>query len=132
MNSGKIDKSGGGKGLYRQEEKRRLLRLEELYERHGDNLYRYLLFRLGSAEDAEDVLQEAFCRFARYALRWRLVRNSKAFVFRTARNEANRFLRRKLGRREGGENDPVRGGIGILGGVCRPRGAVLGHAAESD
>ena len=101
MNSGKIDKSGGGKGLYRQKEKRRLLKLEELYERHGENLYRYLSFRLGSAEDAEDVLQEAFCRFARYALRWRLVRNSKAFVFRTARNEANRFLRRKLGRREG-------------------------------
>jgi len=77
------------------------LNLEELYERHGEDLYRYLLYKLGSAEDAEDVLQEAFCRFARYDLRWKLVRNTQAFVFRVARNEANRFLRRRLGRREG-------------------------------
>jgi len=77
------------------------LNLEELYERHGEDLYRYLVFRLGSIEDAEDVLQEAFCRFARYDLRWRLIRNRRAFVFRVGRNEANRFLRRKLGRREG-------------------------------
>jgi RNA polymerase sigma-70 factor (ECF subfamily) len=77
------------------------LNLEELYGRHGEDLYRYLAFRLGSAEDAEDVLQECFCRFARYDLRWRLVRNVRAFVFRAARNEANRFLRRKVGRREG-------------------------------
>lgn len=75
--------------------------LEDLYGRHGDDLYRYLLFKLGSAEDAEDVLQEAFVRFARYDLRWRFVRDPRAFVFRVARNEANRFLRRKLGRREG-------------------------------
>jgi RNA polymerase sigma-70 factor (ECF subfamily) len=77
------------------------LTTEELYERHGEGLYRYLLFKLGSAEDAEDVLQECFCRFARYDLRWRLVRNVRAFVFRVARNEADRSLRRKLGRREG-------------------------------
>ena len=104
MNSGKIDKSGVEKGHYQQKarkEKRRLLKLEELYDRHGESLHRYLVFRLGSAEDAEDVLQETFCRFARYALRWRLVRNPQAFVFRVARNEANRFLRRKLGHREG-------------------------------
>lgn len=77
------------------------MNLEELYGLHGENLYRYLIFRLGSAEDAEDVLQETFCRFARYTLRWRLVRDPKAFVFRVVRNEANRFLRRKLGRRAG-------------------------------
>lgn len=75
--------------------------LEELYERHGENLYRYLLFKLGSAEDAEDCLQECFCRFARYDLRWRLVRNRQAFVFRVVRNEANRFLRRRLSRKAG-------------------------------
>jgi RNA polymerase sigma-70 factor (ECF subfamily) len=101
MNSGKIDKTRKGTGLYRQEEKRRLLKLEELYERHGESLYRYLVFRLGSAEDAEDVLQETFCRFARYGLRWNFVRDPQAFGFKVARNEVNRFLKRKLGRREG-------------------------------
>jgi RNA polymerase sigma-70 factor (ECF subfamily) len=77
------------------------LDVEELYERYGERLFRYLVFRLGAAEDAEDVLQDAFCRFARYDLRWKLIRNPQAFVFRVARNEANRFLRRKSGRREG-------------------------------
>ena len=96
-----LDKSGRLRGLYKREGKRRSLDLEELYERHGESLYRYLVFKLGAAEDAEDVLQESFCRFARYDLRWRLVRDPRAFVFRVARNEANRFLKRKLGRREG-------------------------------
>lgn len=77
-----------------------MLNLEGLYERHGEDLFRYLVFRLGSTEDAEDVLQEIFCRFARYAVRWRLVRDERSFVFRVARNEANRFLRRRIGRRE--------------------------------
>jgi len=77
------------------------LNLDELYGHHGEILYRYLVFKLGSAEDAEDVLQEAFCKFARYDVRWRLVRNPHAFAFRVVRNEANRFLKRKLGRREG-------------------------------
>jgi len=77
------------------------LSLEELYGRYGENLYRYLVFRLGSAEDAEDTLQETFCRFAKYSLRWRFIRDPQAFVFRVCRNEANRFFRRKLGRRAG-------------------------------
>lgn len=77
------------------------MNVEEIYGRHGESLYRYLLFKLGSAEDAEDCLQECFCRFARYDLRWKLVRDRRAFVFRVARNEARRLLRRKLGRREG-------------------------------
>jgi RNA polymerase sigma-70 factor (ECF subfamily) len=101
VNLARVDKSSRGKGLYKQKEKRRLLKLEELYERHGESLYRYLVFRLGSTEDAEDVLQETFCRFARYAVRWRLVRDPQAFVYRVGRNEANRFIRRKLGRRAG-------------------------------
>lgn len=92
------------------------MNLDELYERHGESLYRYLLFKLGSAEDAEDVLQEAFCRFARCDLRWTLVRNERAFVFRVARNEARRFLGRKLGRREG-ERMMASAGIGGMAAV---------------
>lgn len=69
------------------------MNLDELYERHGESLHRYLLFKLGSAEDAEDVLQEAFCRFARWDLRWRLVRSERAFVFRRQVAEALKRLK---------------------------------------
>ncbi len=82
--------------------------IEELYDRFGEVLYRYLLAKLGSAADAEDVLQEAFCRFARYGVRWKLVRNHKMFVFRVARNEANRFLRRSIRRFKGESANPER------------------------
>jgi RNA polymerase sigma-70 factor, ECF subfamily len=72
---------------------------EEIYDRYGEKMYHYLALRLGSAEDAEDVLQETFCRLARYSVRWAFVRDSKAFVFAVLRNEANRFLARRARRR---------------------------------
>lgn len=59
-------------------------------------MYRYLAAKLGSTSDAEDVLQEVFCRLVRYSARLRLARRPRAFVFRVARNEANRFLRSKI------------------------------------
>ncbi len=72
------------------------MNLEELYDRYGDKLYHYLVVRLGSCQDAEDILQEAFYRFAQYSVRWKMVKNPKAFVFKVVRNEANRFLKRKI------------------------------------
>jgi RNA polymerase sigma-70 factor (ECF subfamily) len=99
------------------------LNLEELYGRYGENLYRYLVFRLGSMEDAEDVLQDSFCRFARYAVRWKLVRDPRSFVFRVARNEVNRFLRRKIGRREG---------EAMIAGGVRPEGFAAAFAAPEE
>ncbi len=77
------------------------MRPDEIYDRYGEKMYHYLALRLGSPDDAEDVLQETFCRLARYSARWGLVRNPKAFVFKILRNEANRFLARRIKRREG-------------------------------
>lgn len=77
------------------------MKLEELYDRHGEQMYRYLALRLGSVEDARDVLQETFCRLARCAVRRSIVRNPGAFAFKVMRNEANRHLRRLVGRRAG-------------------------------
>jgi len=77
------------------------MKLEELFHLYGDPLYRYLTAVLGSAEDADDVLQETFCRFARYSARWKLVRDPKAFAFRCARNEAHRFLEKRISERNG-------------------------------
>jgi RNA polymerase sigma-70 factor (ECF subfamily) len=75
------------------------MKLDEVYDRYGEKMYHYLALRLGSLEDAEDVLQEAFCRLARYSLRWALIRNPQAFVFKVLRNESNRYLSRRIKRR---------------------------------
>jgi RNA polymerase sigma-70 factor (ECF subfamily) len=70
--------------------------LEELYDRFGDRAFHYLYIKLGSAGDAEDVLQEVFYRLARYSIRLKFIRRPAAFVFQIARNEANRFLKKKI------------------------------------
>lgn len=74
------------------------MNLESLYDEYGEKLYAYLVFKLGSPHDAEDVIQELFCRFSRYKVRWPLVRDSRAFVFRAAKNEVHRFLRKRADR----------------------------------
>ncbi|MGA2534281.1 MAG: sigma-70 family RNA polymerase sigma factor [Candidatus Aminicenantales bacterium] len=79
------------------------MKLDELYDRYGEKMYHYLALRLGSSEDAEDVLQDAFCRLAKYSVRWTLVRNPEAFVFKVLRNEANRHLARRIRQREDGQ-----------------------------
>jgi RNA polymerase sigma-70 factor, ECF subfamily len=75
------------------------MQLDELYDAYGDALYRYLTLKLGSAQDAEDVLQETFVRLARYGDRRRFIRDPKAFAFRCAHNEAHRFWKKRLRRR---------------------------------
>lgn len=71
------------------------MKLEELYDRYGEKLYHYLVLRLSSSQDAEDILQEVFYRFSRYSVRWKRIKNPTAFVFKAVRNEANRFLKKK-------------------------------------
>ena len=70
--------------------------IESLFDRFGEAMNRYLTVKLGSARDAEDVLQEVFFRLTKYSVRLRFVRNLRVFVFRIARNEADRFLRSKI------------------------------------
>ena len=67
----------------------------ELYETCADRLHHYLAVRLGSRQDAEDVLQETFVRLARNRRKLRRVRNLAAYVFTVARNEANRLAERR-------------------------------------
>ncbi len=67
----------------------------ELYEACADRLHHYLAVRLGSRQDADDVLQETFVRLARNGGKLRSVRNLAAYVFTVARNEANRLAERK-------------------------------------
>ena len=82
------------------------MNLEELYDRYGEKLYHFLVLKLGSLENAEDILQETFYRFVRYSVRWKVVKNPKAFVFRVARNEADRFLKRQTSQQKTMRSNP--------------------------
>jgi RNA polymerase sigma-70 factor (ECF subfamily) len=71
----------------------------ELYDACADRVHHYLVVRLGSRADADDVLQETFVRLARTRKQLASVDNLLAYVFATARNEAIRLLERQA--REG-------------------------------
>jgi RNA polymerase sigma-70 factor (ECF subfamily) len=67
----------------------------ELYDACADRLHPYLVARLGSRADADDVLQETFAHLARTRGKLAVVENLVAYVFAAARNEANRLASRR-------------------------------------
>ena len=94
----------------------------ELYDLLGDRLLRYLVSRLNST-DAQDVLQNVFVRLVRYRLRLAKSKNLTAYVFLTARNEANRWTSKSSARAKGRVPEPV----------CEPvvNDAPIGHHIEN-
>ncbi|MFI5460355.1 MAG: RNA polymerase sigma factor [Isosphaerales bacterium] len=71
----------------------------ELYDACANRVHHYLVVRLGSRADADDVLQDTFVRLARARKRLATVEDLVAYVFATARNEAIRLVERRA--REG-------------------------------
>lgn len=71
----------------------------EVYDLTGPRLLNYLTARLG-ASDAHDVLQEVFTRLVRYRKRFSQSKNLTAYLFLTARNEANRWASKNKKRQE--------------------------------
>jgi RNA polymerase sigma-70 factor (ECF subfamily) len=63
----------------------------ELYDACADRVGHYLVVRLGSREDADDALQETFCRLVRTRQKLAKVENLEAYVITVARNEAARL-----------------------------------------
>jgi RNA polymerase sigma-70 factor (ECF subfamily) len=67
----------------------------ELYDLCADRLHHYLVVRLESRADADDVLQETFVRLARARHKLAHVENLAAYAFTIARNESLRLLARR-------------------------------------
>ena len=72
----------------------------ELYDTLVEQLYRFLVVRVRSRADADDVLQETFARLAKNCERFERVENLTAYVFTVTRNEAARFAARRSRRRD--------------------------------
>src|SRR5580704_17837698 len=71
----------------------------ELYDAYADRLGHYLLLRIGSRHDADDVLQETFARLARVRHKLANVDDLAAYLITIARNEAARMMARDSRRR---------------------------------
>lgn len=70
-----------------------------LYERYLDNIYRYVLLKVGIASIAEDLTEETFIRTWEYLPRLSrkdgMINHLKAFLYRTASNLVIDFYRKK-------------------------------------
>jgi RNA polymerase sigma-70 factor (ECF subfamily) len=67
--------------------------LSRLYDEHAAAVYRLLIAMLGSPEDAQDALSEAFLKISRIGLR--RIRNPRAYLLAAARHQAVSMLRRR-------------------------------------
>lgn len=67
----------------------------ELYERHADRIYRYLLFRVGNRDDAQDLVSQTFLAALEQLPRYRGQGVFAAWLMGIARNKATDFFRQR-------------------------------------
>ncbi len=99
---------------------------QEVYHRQGRAVWAYLYRVTGNAADADDLLQDTFCRLLATPLATRAAGDLRAYVFRIASNAAIDRWRRQ-GRRERteapGNVEPAgpdsQGGIALRQDVAR-------------
>jgi RNA polymerase sigma-70 factor, ECF subfamily len=98
----------------------------ELYDRCADRLHHWLVLRLGSRADADDVLQESFVRLARTRKKLAGVESPTAYLFAIARNEALRLLARRS------RDSRARSSLAAGDLFCQPADAGLEAAEAAD
>jgi RNA polymerase sigma-70 factor (ECF subfamily) len=89
---------------------------EELYDAHFDAIFRYVLRRVGSVPEAEDLTAQTFFKALRSLWRFRWSGGSfSSWLYRIATNEVNSHFRRRRPARSLAEP----GGAGNLSPVAR-------------
>lgn len=72
---------------------------EQVYETYGPSLYRFCLVQMGNHADAEDVLQEVFCKRLFRAPEFSSPEQERQWLFQVAANQC-RDEHRRRGRRD--------------------------------
>lgn len=84
-----------GQLIARFQDRNDLQAVEQLFQRHQDAVFGFLVSMLKEPHDAEDALQETFCRAIRGLQTYREQQQFKAWLFRIARNEAVTIIRKR-------------------------------------
>ena len=67
-------------------ENKQLTRLAELMQSERDHLFRYACYRLGSATEADDVVQDLYLRLSKQGARLAEITDLKGYVYRSLTN----------------------------------------------
>ena len=67
---------------------------EQVYDAYGPSLYRFCLLHMKNPSDAEDVMQEVFCKRLYRAPKFRSPEHERNWLFQVARNQCRDELRR--------------------------------------
>ena len=68
---------------------------EEVYAAYGPSLYRFCLVQMGNAADAEDVLQEVFCKRLYRAPAFSSAEQERRWLFQVAANQCRDERKRR-------------------------------------
>ncbi len=84
-------------------------RFDELYDRHFEAVFRYVLRRVANVAEAEDLTAQTFYKALRRFWRFRWTAgNASAWLYRIATNEVNSHYRsQRLGRGMASDLDPA-------------------------
>ena len=74
-------------------ENKQLTRLAELMQSERDHLFRYACYRLGSAAEAEDVVQDLYLRLSKQGVRLAEIQDLNGYVYRSLTNRCTSALR---------------------------------------
>ena len=74
-------------------EYKQLIRLAELMQSERDHLFRYACYRLGSATEADDVVQDLYLRLSKQGARLAEIEDLKGYVYRSLTNSCTSSLR---------------------------------------
>ena len=67
---------------------------DQVYEAYGPSLYRFCLLHMKNPSDAEDVMQEVFCKRLYRAPKFRSPEHERNWLFQVALNQCRDELRR--------------------------------------
>ncbi len=67
----------------------------QMYENHGDAIFRHCYFRLFDRDQARDLTQETFAKTWSYMVNGGDIKNDKAFLYKVATNLIINFAQRK-------------------------------------
>ena len=76
-------------------EEQRLSAFDDIYSTYADMLYRIAVSMLRSSDDAEDAVQNAFCRYLDKAPEFRDREHEKAWLIRVTVNQCKDLMRRR-------------------------------------